>query len=102
LRLNGFKKKKLHGEVIPTEVVKSIFAQHFKSISHNFKDTVDNFLADISAKHKFTNEDMASYKGKLIKSINKSIEEGVTESKKSIRSIVKEYSEKRGKGERTV
>lgn len=44
------KKDKMHGVVIPTELVRIIFTQHSKAIVTEFKNTVDGIITKISKK----------------------------------------------------
>lgn len=94
------KEQKQRGEVIPTDIVMPIMAQHFKSVTTEFKQGAEQLLVILQAKHGFSRDQMAEYRGNLIKIINDSIKKAVAESEKSIENIVSEYSTKKGVGER--
>ena len=88
------------GQVIPTELVKSLFAQTFKGFTVAFKHAVDNILIEISKRKKFSNEEMAEYRGRLVQKINEAVDKGVVDSQKNITNVVNEYTERRKQGER--
>lgn len=94
------KKDKLHGAVIPTEIVKIIFGQQFKSITAAFHNGADNYLVELAKLKDLNREEMAIIRGKLIEIINKAVNDSVDESKKMIKNIVSEYSEKKDVGEK--
>jgi len=91
---------KLDGDNIPTKAVANLFAQHFKSVSINFKNTIENILIELKGVHGFDNEDSARLRDKLVKHLNQSIKDAVKESKESLDIIVEQYSIKKGVGER--
>lgn len=94
------KKDKLHGIVIPTDLVKGIIAQLSKSIIVEFKQASDNLLISISKKKGLNRNETAELKGELVQVINKAVDKAVTEAKKGIHSVVEQFSEKRTPGER--
>lgn len=91
---------KANGELVPTDVVKMLFAQHFKSVYAAFEDETNKLLSDIAKKAGLSNNDMAFFRGKIIASVNRAVAEGIEKSKKDLAAVVAEYSETRGKGER--
>lgn len=94
------KKDKLHGAVIPTEVVKMLFAQQFKSVTAAFHLGADNYLMELAKLKGLNREEVATLRGKLIEIINVAISDSVTESKKMIVNIISEYSERKEVGEK--
>jgi len=100
IELNKIKIAKLSGEVIPTELVKVIFAQHFKSVTTSFHQGCDNFIMTIAKVTGMKKKDMARMRGELIEIVNEAVRDGIQDSKESVRNIVGEYKEKRGIGER--
>jgi hypothetical protein len=100
LQIAKVKLAKTMGDVIPTDMVKDLFAQQFKSVTTSFHQAADNFIMDIAKRAGLKRDDIADLRGKLIEMINEGIVEAQIESKKAVRVIVKDYSEKRGVGER--
>ena len=100
IELNRLKIAKLSGEVIPTDLVRVVFAQHFKSVTTAFHQGCDNFIMTIAKVTGMEKKDMARMRGELIEIVNEAVRDGVAESKESVRNIVGEYREKRGVGER--
>lgn len=92
--------EKLRGDVIPTDIVRSTFMQHFKSITTSFHQGADNVLIKIAKKYDLSRQEVANYRGELISIINDCVKDAVEESKKSIQNIVNEYSQVKGVGER--
>ena len=91
---------KLNGEVIPTELVKMIFAQHFKSVTTAFHQGADNFITEITKRLDLKREEMVKLRKELVEIINQAVNDSIEDSKGSIDNIQEEYSEKRGIGER--
>jgi hypothetical protein len=88
--------QKLLGKLIPTDLVKALFGQHFKSVTITFKQAVDKLLTEFAKKAKMDRNGVAEMRMELIAVINKAVEDGIAESKKNIENIVSEYSQ-RGK-----
>lgn len=100
IEINKLKIAKMSGEVIPTELVRVIFAQHFKSVTTSFHQGCDNFIMTIAKVTGMEKKDMARMRGELIDIVNEAVRDGIEESKESVKNIVSEYKEKRGVGER--
>ena len=100
IALLKIRQEKLNAVVIPTDLVKIIFAQHSRSIATEFKNSVDTILTLISKKADLRIEQTAELRGSLLQQINEAMERSVTESKKNINNIVKEFIEKKEVGER--
>lgn len=94
------KKEKLHGVLIPTDLVKVLMAQHYKSVSTAFQHASDNLIMEMSKKKKLNRNEVAELRGHLVKIINKAVNDSIDDSKDNIKNIVSEYSERRGVGER--
>ncbi len=99
IELLKLKKEKAQGIVIPTDQVKMIFAQHSKSVTVAFYNGADNLLMKIAKMKGLNRNELAEIRGELIDIINLAVKESIEESKKGIRNIVMEYSEKKGVGE---
>jgi hypothetical protein len=94
------KKDKLHGIVIPTELVKMVMSQFSASISTSFKNGAENWLIEISKTAGLNRTQVAEARGKLIKVINNAVNEAVDASKKMVAQIQAEHTEKREVGEK--
>lgn len=101
LELVEEKLKKVKGETIPVDLVKSIFQQYGKSCSTAFHNEADNMLQELQKKFNISRSDMAFYRSRIIEITNEAIEESYNESKRSLKLLVDEYSQRRGIGERT-
>lgn len=98
-RIALLKEEKLMGVSIPTDLVKVVIANLSKSIISAFKDGADNFLIEISKRKSLSISEIAECRGELIKIINTSSTRAISESKRNVKSIINEYSVKRGVGE---
>lgn len=100
IELLQIKKEKQLGLVIPTPLVKLLFTQHSKSIVSSFHNATDTLLMKIQKMKGLSSVEMASLRGELTEIINIAVDDSIKESKKQIKNIVTEYSEKKGVGER--
>lgn len=91
--LLSLQQDKLAGKLIPTDMVKGLFAQHFKSVVMTFKQGIDQIVTEFSKKSKLNRNETAELKGQMIRIINKSVEEAIHVSKKDLSNIVSEYSQ---------
>jgi hypothetical protein len=94
------KKQKLHGELIPTDLVNVVFAQHFKSVTASFQNGIENLLTELAKKRDLNRNEVGEIRGKMIQILNISINDAIDESRKSVDNIIGEYSETKGVGER--
>jgi len=92
---------KAHGENVPTDLIKPLFAQHAKSMTAAFYNAADLLLARIGKKYKITQNDVATYRGDLVEIINQAIEDSIAESRQHLKAIIDEYSQRRGVGEKS-
>lgn len=100
IEIERVKKDKLHGLVVPTQLVSVVFTQHSKNIASEFKNGADDWIIRIEKKLDLSRDDVAKLRGELVDVINKSVKKSVETSKKQIYSIVRQYKEVRSKGER--
>lgn len=100
IQLLKVKNEKARAVVVPTELVKALFSQHTKSILVEFSNSVDNIITKISKKKALSNNEVAEIRKELIEEINIAVDKSIDESKKNIKNLMNEYSEKKGVGER--
>lgn len=99
-RILTIKEQKLIGEVIPTDIVKSIFTQHSQSIVTEFKNCIEDVLTIFGKRKGLNTNEIAEIRGSLTVSINVAVDKAVDMSKKNLNSIISEFSVKRDVGER--
>lgn len=95
MRLARLQEEKFLGKLIPTDMVKNLFAQHFKSVTLTFKQAADLIAIEFGKKAKIARNDQAELRGTMVTIINRAIEDGITESKRTLAHIVHEYSQTR-------
>ncbi len=100
IALQREKLQKIQGESVPTELVKNLFTQHNKSVTVAYRNATDNLLMEIQAKHSISSEEMGSLRSRLIEVVNKAVIEAAEETKNSLKTMVEEWSAKKGVGER--
>jgi hypothetical protein len=98
-RLAELKAEKMMGELIPTELVKSLFNAFAMSVISSNKEGLENFLIILSKELRLSGEQVAGLRGRIYGVLNDSMDRAVTASQKSIKSLIDEYSIKRGIGE---
>lgn len=99
LSLDLAKKK---GEVIPSELVKPVFLQHNQSIITEFKNVSDEVIRMFAKKKSLTVNEVAEITGELTSCINNAMNKATTATVNAIDSIVNDFAEKKGVGERNV
>lgn len=92
-RILSVQEQKLAGKLIPTDIVKGLFAQHFKSVIMSFNQGIEQILVEFSTKYRLNRNEKAELKGQMIRIINKSVDEAIQLSKKEIQNVVLEYSQ---------
>lgn len=100
VELLKIKTEKAQGVVIPTDLVKIIFSQHTKYMLVEFNNAADKMTLDISKKYGLSNAQTAELRKQLTSELNKAADKSIDESKKNIKGIVEEYTERRSIGEK--
>lgn len=100
IELKRIQKEKLMGVVIPTDVVKAVFARQMKAIVSAFSQGVNDVSLKVAHRFSPSKQEIADLKKELIGVVNDSIKESSELGMKEIKSIVNEYSEVRGRGEK--
>lgn len=98
-RIALIKEEKMRGEVIPTEMVKILFAQHSKNIIVEFENSLDKVLTILAKEIGMNNKTISKYRGIIKKEINIAVDDTTSKTKKDIINIIEEFSEKRARGE---
>lgn len=98
-RIALLKEEKMKGEVIPTEMVKILFAQHSKNIIAEFENSLDKVLTILAKEVGMNNKVISKYRGIIKKEINIAVDSTTTKTKEDIVNIIDEFSEKRTRGE---
>lgn len=97
LSLDVAKKK---GEVIPSELVKPVFLQHNQSIVTEFKNVTDEVIRMFAKKKSLSVNEVAEITGELTSCINNAMNKATMATVNAIDSIVNDFAEKKGVGER--
>lgn len=100
IELKRIQKEKLMGVVIPTDVVKSVFARQMKAVTTAFYQGVKDITITTAHRFKASKQDIGDMNKELIDIINASIKESRELGLKEIESIVNEYSDTRLQGEK--
>lgn len=98
-RIQLLKEEKLIGASIPTDLVKSVISNLSKTMISSFKDGADQFIIEVSKRKSLSVVESAELKGKLVEIINLSSTKAISESRKNLKNIINEYSNKKEVGE---
>ncbi len=98
-RIALLKEEKLIGASIPTDLVKSVISNLSKSMISSFKDGADQFIIEISKRKNLTVVESAELKGKIVEIINMCSSKAISESRKNLKNIIIEFSNKKEVGE---
>jgi len=90
------KKEKLQGLLIPTRLAQAVTISLSESLKIAFHEGVENLIVILSQKKQLSASEMADIRKELVVLINGSLDKAILVCKKSIKNIVKEYSEKKG------
>lgn len=99
--LDKIKIEKLKGIVIPSAFIQPVFLQHNQYILTEQKNADEEMLTAMKQKYDITGEDLAWIRGEWTKRRNQAVNKAVDSSLKSVDTIISNFSEKRGVGERT-
>lgn len=92
--------EKQKGEVVPADLVSPIFLQMNQNMMIELKNGMDDVIRRIAKKYDLTSEDVADFRRMVTHSINESATNAIENSKKQLKTIIQDYSEKRNVGER--
>jgi hypothetical protein len=94
------KLRKVRGEVIPSDLIKSVFERYSRSAHMAFKNAAENLLQEIQQLSGLSNKEMADLRSRIIPITNEGIKEAFETALSEVDLIVDEYSQKRGIGEK--
>jgi hypothetical protein len=101
ISLLRIKEEKIKGTVIPSELVQPIVLQHNQHILMEQKNSDEEMLAMFAHKYSISGEDVAYIRGEWVKRRNSAIKTATEGTIKSVEAIIKDFSEKRGAGDRS-
>jgi hypothetical protein len=91
---------KERGLLIPFETVKMGLGQHFRDISVFMGQGLDNLVSDVAHRTKLNINERAELRGSMERILNDATDRAIDATNSFIRSVQKEYSLKRGVGEK--
>ena len=100
IELLKIKRQKLEGELLPTDLVTHVFVRQAKTITTEFHNALNGYVAILKSRYKLSNEDVAKMRGEITKLTNKAIEDSTRTGLDEIETIVDDFSDKRERGER--
>lgn len=74
------------GEYIPSDQVRVLFTQHFRSLSLTIKDMIDQYIVRISQKANLKTNDVAELRKEMVAGINKAMERAQLMTEKDLQS----------------
>lgn len=91
---------KLQGQLIPTELVKSLIREFSEAMKISYLDAVESYTTIVAKQKKLTREEESKIKYHFTALINDTLKKQGVNAKKQLKNIVEDYQEVRGKGER--
>lgn len=91
---------KLQGQLIPTELVKSLIREFSEAMKISYLDAVESYTTIVAKQKKLTREEESKIKQHFTALINDTLKKQGVNAKKQLKNIVEDYQEVRGKGER--
>lgn len=91
------KEERLRGQLIPSALIRPLFATHFQSLIITFKQAVDAMLADMSQKVKLNANQQAELRKRMVEEINLAVDRGISQTENSVDNIMQEYISSRFK-----
>jgi len=100
ISLLKIKEDKIRGIVIPSDLIKPVFLQHNQYILMEQKNADEEILTMYAHKYSMSLEDIAFMRGEYVKRRNAAVQKAAESSAKAVENIVRDFSDKRGVGER--
>ena len=94
------KEEKLRAEVIPSALIPPLIIQNNQNFVISFKNVVDEILTEFGKIKEFSTDEFAEMRGRLLAAINLGSKAATDMTLKQVKNIVKNYSDKKGVGER--
>lgn len=91
---------KLQGQLIPTDLVKSLIREFSEAMKISYLDAVESYTTIVAKQKKLTREQESKIKEHFTALINDTLKKQGVNAKKQLKNIVEDYQEVRGKGER--
>lgn len=93
---------KLRGESIPTDMVTMLFAEQTRNMTDTFKNTLEKHLSQWAKASGIGRDEVAKYRKEITRSINDANKNALAQTKKGLRKIINETSNKKDVGEREI
>lgn len=93
ITLSELKAAKLRGESIPTSLVMDVFTMLGQQLQTSYKDGATNFIMEIAHKAKLDPEIVAELRSGLIKMINTSHHNAITQTKQQIKAAISDNAQ---------
>lgn len=94
------KNQKIKGEVVPADLIQPILLQQNRNMMIEIKNGMEEVLRSVAKRFDLTLADVADYRKQITYTINDSAKKAIENSKKALVSILNDYSETRGRGEK--
>lgn len=91
---------KTQGDFVSIDLVKNLIVLHTESLKVAYEDALQEFIVQFSAKNQLGREDIFLMKSEVNANVNRTVTRSIEDTKKSLRRMQTEISEKRGVGER--
>lgn len=94
------KADKMAGLLVPVEPTRDVMKQYARNITNKFVLIMGDMLTDMAQQHNMSGKEVGDVRKVMIERINKAVDEVVNDGMSSVETIVNEFTDKRGRGER--
>jgi hypothetical protein len=98
-RILNLREDKIRGEVIPIDLVKTVFTAHAQSIITANKEGIEEMIINFSKEATLSSVQVARLRGKMIETLNRASDKATDMSKRQLKSLIEEFSIKKEVGE---
>lgn len=91
---------KTQGDYVSIDLVKNLLVLHSECVKNSYENGLQEFIVQFSHKNKLPREDVFQMKAEVINVVNSTMVKSIEETKKALRRMQTDISNKRGVGER--
>ncbi len=99
LELLRLKRAKSIGDVVPTDVIKTLIVLFSENIKNQYIESAENFLVIISQGKEFSSAEVSKYRSQLVLLVNRAVDGAIDSTKRNLKNIIEASSQKRGVGQ---
>lgn len=99
LEMLRLKRAKSVGDVVPTDVIKTLIVLFSENVKNQYIESAENFLVIISQGKEFSSSEVSKYRSQLVLLVNRAVDGAIDSTKRNLKNIIEASSQKRGVGQ---